>query len=64
VTQQPAAARYAKGIVGALLAFLGALSVALPDGVTGQEWIAIAITTVGVAGGAVGVPNKPAPVKP
>jgi hypothetical protein len=52
---------YAKAITATVLAFLGALSTALPEGVSGQEWIAIAVTTI-VAGGAVwAVPNRPQP---
>ncbi len=50
---------YAKAITGAALAGLTALGAALADGegVTGGEWVAIAVAVVATFGGVFGVPN-------
>lgn len=53
--------QYTKGILATAVTFLGSLSVALPDGVTGQEWITIAIATLTAAGVVLGVPNAAKP---
>lgn len=51
--------KYAKAIVGAVMAFLGALGTALTDGsVTANEWVTIASFTVGALAVIWGVPNK------
>lgn len=49
--------KYAKAIVGAAMAGLGALATALPDGITAQEWVTIAAATVGALTLIWGVPN-------
>jgi hypothetical protein len=52
--------KYAKAIIGALGAGLGALAAAYTDGaVTGPEWVAVAIAVVGTLGLVWGVPNAP-----
>lgn len=53
---------YAKAVVGTAVAFLGSLGAAMADhhGVTGEEWVAIATTTVVAAGAIFGVTNTPA----
>lgn len=52
--------KYAKAIVGMILAILGSLQVAMADGsVTGTEWVTIAIAAVVVLGGVWGVTNAP-----
>lgn len=52
-------APYAKAIVGAAVAGLGAAGTALTDGVvSGQEWVAIASATLVALGVVFGVPNK------
>jgi hypothetical protein len=48
----------AKAIAGGLVAFGSALGVALPDGVDGSEWLAIAVATLAGLGIVYGVPNK------
>ena len=54
-------APYAKAILGAVLAGLGALYAVSADGITAQEWIGVVITTLATLGGVYAVPNKPAP---
>lgn len=50
--------QYAKAILGALLAGLGATGTALTDGViTGAEWVVIGTAVVVAAGAVWGVPN-------
>lgn len=50
---------YAKAIVGALVAGLGALGTALTDGaVSAQEWVAVASATLVALGVVFGVPNR------
>lgn len=51
--------RYAKAIVGALTAGLGAYGAAVADGstVTGAEWVAISIAAIGALGFVWSVPN-------
>jgi len=50
--------KYAKAIVGAVTAGLGALGTALADGlITGQEWVAVAATAIGALALIWGVPN-------
>ena len=50
--------KYAKAIVGAIIAGLGPLYLALSDGhVTGQEWITVATATLTALGVVWGVPN-------
>ncbi len=52
--------RYAKAIVGALVAGLGALQTSLVDDrVTGNEWVMIASATLAALGLVWGVPNSP-----
>jgi len=52
---------YAKAVIATLVAFFGALGVALADnGVTGQEWTIIAVATLTAAAAVWGVPNGPA----
>lgn len=52
-------APYAKAIVGALTAGLGALGTALTDGdVSAQEWVAVASATLVALGVVFGVPNR------
>ncbi len=51
---------YAKAIVGALLAGLGALGTALADNqVTTVEWVGVAVATLGALGIVYAVPNRP-----
>jgi hypothetical protein len=50
--------RYAKAVVGALLAGLASLQAALPDGVTGEEWVAVAVATLAALGAVWAVPNR------
>lgn len=51
--------KYAKALVGALVAGLGALSTALADDhVSGQEWITVAVATLAALGVVWSVPNK------
>lgn len=53
--------RYAKAIVGALVAGLGVLAGALTDGqVTAAEWVAVASAAVGALAVVWAVPNKEA----
>jgi hypothetical protein len=53
--------RYAKAIVGAIMTGLGAIAAAYTDGqITGQEWVAVAIATVGALALIWGVPNAKA----
>lgn len=53
-------AQYAKAVVGAAIAGLGALGTALTDGhVSGSEWLVVASTTLVALGGVFGVPNAP-----
>ncbi len=53
---------YAKAIVGASVAGLGALQIAAADNViTGPEWIKVASVTVAALALIWGVPNQPAP---
>lgn len=50
---------YAKAIVGALVAGLGAAGTALTDGgVSAQEWVAVASATLVALGVVFGVPNQ------
>lgn len=57
--------RYAKSIVAALVAGLGALQTAMQDDVvTHNEWIAVASATVAALGLVWGVQNKPTPTPP
>lgn len=52
--------KYAKALMGAVLAGLGSLEVALvDDAVTTVEWIRVAIATVATGGLVWGVPNEP-----
>jgi hypothetical protein len=52
---------YAKAIVGAVLAGLGGVEIALMDDVvTTSEWVRVAITTVAALGLVWGVQNAPA----
>lgn len=52
--------KYAKAIVGTIIAGLGSVEVALNDGViTGVEWIQIASAIVAAAGLIWGVTNTP-----
>lgn len=54
-----ALSRYAKAIVAALTAGLGALATAVQDDVIStQEWVTIAIAAVGALGVTWAVPNK------
>ena len=51
--------KYAKAIVGALLAGLAAYSAALSDGTVSRgEWVAVAVALVGALGAVWAVPNK------
>ncbi len=51
---------YAKALVGAVMAGLGALGTALADGhVTATEWVVIAAAAAGALGLVWGVPNAP-----
>jgi hypothetical protein len=53
--------RYAKAIVGAVMAFLGALGTGLADGhVTATEWVVAASAAVASLALVWGVPNSPA----
>lgn len=49
---------YAKALVGALTAGLGAYATALDDGITTQEWVTVAIAALAGGGFVFGVPNK------
>lgn len=52
--------RYAKAILGALVAGLGSLYQALDNGsVSAQEWVAVALATLAAGGVVLGVPNQP-----
>lgn len=54
--------RYAKAIVGSLLAGLGALLTALADGsVQTAEWVTVAIAALTALAGVWGVPNRAEP---
>lgn len=46
---------FLRASVSAGLAFLGALQLAMVDGITSQEWVGVAIATVGVLGGYLGI---------
>lgn len=51
---------YLKAIAGAVTTGLGTLSVAYADNViTNQEWVIVAIATVGALGAVWAVPNAP-----
>lgn len=51
--------RYAKAIVGAAIAGLSSLHQAWDaDGVTGQEWVGVAVATLVALGAIWAVPNK------
>jgi hypothetical protein len=53
--------KYAKAIVGALVAGLTALGTALADDtVTQLEWVGVVVAVLGAAGLVWAVPNKPA----
>ena len=56
---------YAKAVIGALVAGLGALSTALTtgDNVNPQEWVGVILAAVVAFGGVYLVPNRPAPAK-
>lgn len=51
--------RYAKAIIGAVVAGLGAYGASVADGsgVTGAEWVAIAVAVVGALGLVWATPN-------
>lgn len=52
--------RYAKAIVGALVAGLTAYGTALADGaVVPGEWVGVAVATLGALGAVWAVPNRP-----
>lgn len=54
--------QYAKAIFGGVSMGLGAVAVALNDGViTTSEWVTVAIAVVGAFGVVFGVPNAGAP---
>jgi hypothetical protein len=50
--------KYAKAIVAGLIAGLTALAPALDGGVSGKEWIAIALATLAGLGVVYAVPNR------
>lgn len=50
--------QYLKAIYAAVVAFLGALSVAIDGGISAKEWLAIASAVVVSGGGVFMVPNK------
>ena len=53
--------KYAKAVVGALVAGLGTLGTALADDhITGQEWVGVVAATVVALGVVWSVPNKSA----
>lgn len=53
------ALEYAKAIIAAVVAGLGTLWTALADGeVIAQEWVSVAIVTLGALAGTYAVPNK------
>lgn len=53
---------YAKAVIACLIAGLGALAVALEDGVVSQvEAVTIAIAALSALGGTWAVPNRPHP---
>ncbi len=55
--------QYAKAIVAAVMAGLGALGTALADGsVTATEWVVVASSVFAALALVWGVPNAPAPV--
>lgn len=52
--------KYAKAIVGAVVAGLGVLQQALDDGhVTGNEWLAVTVATLVALGAVWAIPNRP-----
>jgi len=54
--------KYAKAIVAALTAGLGAYGTAVADGsVTAQEWVGVAVAVLAGLGLVWAVPNQPAP---
>ena len=56
--------RYAKAVVGAILAGLGALATALTDGITATEWVLVAIATLGSFGMVWATKNSDPPAAP
>lgn len=46
---------FLRAAVASALSFLGALQLAMVDGITSQEWVGVAIATVGVLGGYLGI---------
>lgn len=55
--------KYAKAVVGAVMAVLTGLGVALADStVTGQEWVTMAIAGLGALGIVWAVPNEQTPI--
>lgn len=51
--------RYAKAVVGAIVAGLGALKLAVDGGIDASEWIEVAIITLGALGAVWAIPNSP-----
>lgn len=57
--------KYAKAVIGALVAGLGILGEGLTDGsLSGQEWIAAAIAALIALGGVYVVPNRSTAKRP
>ena len=52
--------KYAKAFVGAAVAGLGSLQIALDGGITAQEWVGVAIATLVALGAVWAVPNAAA----
>jgi hypothetical protein len=49
----------AKSIAAGATAFGGAFAVAVPDGITGSEWVTITVATIVAVAATWAVPNRP-----
>lgn len=56
--------QYAKAIIGALIALLGALATGVTDGLTAQEWLTAAIAGLTAGGAVFSVTNAADPADP
>lgn len=49
----------AKAVAAFATAFGGGVAAALPDGITGQEWVTIAVATIVATAAVWAIPNTP-----